>query len=51
VGIISKTCNIGAPLQKRNEFFEFGHFTKHRTEQLNLLSFEAFQQRVENAHL
>ncbi len=49
VGVISKKHNIGAPLQKRNEFFEFSHFAHHRKEQLNLVSFDEFKQRVETA--
>jgi len=49
VGVISKTSNIGAPLKERNEFFEFSHFTHHRKEQLNLVSFDEFKQRVESA--
>jgi len=49
VGVISKSCNIGAPLSRKNEFFEFSHFTAHRAEQLNLLSFEEFKQRVKKA--
>ena len=49
VGVISKAHNIGAPLQKPNGFFEFSHFVQHRTEQLNLVSFEEFKQRIETA--
>ena len=40
IGIISKNKNIGKPSVTKNEFYEFQIFNEHRTESLNLISFE-----------
>ena len=48
LGIISKSCNVGDPLKEPNEFYEFGHFEKNRTAQLNLMDFESFKKRIKH---
>jgi hypothetical protein len=47
VGIISKNCPIGEPFEEPNEFYEFSHFEKNRTAQLNLMDFEVFKKKME----
>ena len=42
VGIISKTCEIGDPIERTNSFFEYKEFDKNRKKYLNLISFQEF---------
>ena len=48
VGIISKTLNIGRHNTIINEFYDFSVLESHRTELLNLITFEDLEKAVSN---
>ena len=49
IGVISKHVNLGYPTKVINPHFEFNIFSENRKASLNLISFEAFKQKLSNS--
>lgn len=46
VGVISKNINLGSKPKNVNKYFEFNTFNKNRIDDLNLLEFKTFKEKV-----